>query len=108
MVNIKVKSGQLLGYIDGTDRSRGFDFYLLNTSKKVPHINPDRWQWEQTTITDCPYDYFTDDLKSMYYNAEQSKWVYVKLVSESQLALAKGDGSCPISFPQNLSETWER
>lgn len=193
-VNFKVKAGDLLGFSDGTDMSRGFDFFLLNTSKKVPHINPARWQWEQTTIADCPYDYFVDDLKSKYYNAfasqdgqklqnpscgspshdvagtasggwfqgdskdnqgkwleiasqngrvevnlresgsfgfsirdyspkimpenltvgnatcyaEQGKWAYIKLVAESQLALAKGSGTCPASFPQNLSETWER
>ena len=72
-INFKVKAGDLLGYTNGTDASRGFDFFLLNTSKVVSHVNPERWQWEQTTIADCPYDYFTEDLKTKYYNAFASQ-----------------------------------
>ena len=39
----------------------------------MPHINPKRWVWEQTTIADCPYDYFTSELKSQYYDMFRSQ-----------------------------------
>ena len=71
--NLAVKAGQLVGRSDGTAQSGGFDFYLLNSGKTVPHINPVRWTWEQSTIADCPYDYFTPELKEQYYGAFRSQ-----------------------------------
>lgn len=72
-VNLPVKAGDPVGSSDGTDLSGGFDFYLLNTAKQVPHINPKRWMWEQTTIADCPYDYFSPELKKQYYDMFRSQ-----------------------------------
>lgn len=204
-INIPVKKGELLGYTDGTDLARTFDFLLQDMSKPAPHINPKRWQWDQAVYAQCPYDYFTDELKAKYYakigeaiekstgrefipaegcgqlshdksgtisggwfkgestdtkgdylaiarttkskmvnvaikkdglfgpdsdlrdyspkaypedikvgqevcyqDQNANMWAYVKLLSDTQLAFARGNGSCPASFPQNLSETWER
>jgi hypothetical protein len=66
-VSVAVKAGDLLAYTNGTGMAGTFDFYLLNTDKQVPHINPKRWKWEQTTIADCPYGYFAENLKTQYY-----------------------------------------
>lgn len=71
--NLKVKAGQLVGYSNGTDASGGFDFYLLNSAIEIPHINPKRWTWDQTTKADCPYDYFSAELKDKYYGMFRSQ-----------------------------------
>lgn len=43
-----------------------------------------------------------------YHDANQNKWVFVRLESDNRLILAKGTGSCPLNFPQGDFETWER
>ncbi|MFC1662984.1 hypothetical protein ACFL04_02320 [Patescibacteria group bacterium] len=67
-VSISVKAGELIGYTDGTELARTYDFLLLNTAKLASYINPARWNWDQNTVADCPYDYYTDELKSFYYS----------------------------------------
>ncbi len=67
-VSIPVKAGELVGYSNGTDLAGSFDLFLLNSTKTAPHINPNRWRWEQTVTADCPYNYYTDLLKSKYYS----------------------------------------
>ncbi|PIZ00649.1 hypothetical protein COY62_01785 [bacterium (Candidatus Howlettbacteria) CG_4_10_14_0_8_um_filter_40_9] len=37
-----------------------------------------------------------------------NKWAFLKLVSETQLSTATGDGSCPSAFPESKAEVWER
>ncbi len=66
-VSIPIKAGELLGYTDGAFVP-GFDFYLLNTAKPLEHINPTRWTSDHNKYADCPYDYFTSDLKAQYYS----------------------------------------
>lgn len=66
-ISVPVKAGEKLGETDGAMRNGSWDFILINESKNVSHINPKRWDWEQTTHADCPYDYFTPELKSAYY-----------------------------------------
>ncbi|MBI4032624.1 hypothetical protein HY374_02875 [Candidatus Berkelbacteria bacterium] len=72
-VDVPVRAGDVLGHSNGTTQAGTWDFYLLNTAVTVPHVNPARWQWEQTTIADCPYDYFTEELKDQYYAAFRSQ-----------------------------------
>jgi len=60
-LSVPIKAGELLGYTGGGD------FLLFNYAKEVPHINPSRWTSEHNKYTDCPYDYFTEDLKKQYY-----------------------------------------
>jgi len=72
-VSFPVKAGTLVAYSDGTDLSKGFDFYLINKSKEVSHINQKRWEWDQAKYADCPYDYFVDDLKTQYYGMLKSQ-----------------------------------
>lgn len=67
LLNVLIKKGELLGYTDGTPQARTFDFLLMNRSKPATHINPARWQWEQAVYAQCPYDYFTLELKDKYY-----------------------------------------
>lgn len=66
-VSLSLKAGELIAYSYSSNFSGGFDFALFNKSKEVRHINPDRWEWEQTKYADCPYDYFADNLKEKYY-----------------------------------------
>lgn len=66
-VNLQIKKGELLGYTDGTSQARTFDFLIIDRSKPVTHINPKRWEWEQAVYAQCPYDFFTDELKEKYY-----------------------------------------
>lgn len=205
-VNLPIKKGELLGYTDGTPQARTFDFLIIDMSKPTTHINPKRWEWEQAVYAQCPYDFFTPELKEKYYehigevteksnrrefirasgcgelshdklgtisggwfkgastdtkgdfmaiarptkltnrvdiavkkdglfgpdsimhdyspkvfpedikvgedvcyyDQNEGKWAYVKLISETQLGLAKGSGNCPVTFPESQAETWER
>jgi len=205
-VNIEIKKGELLGYTNGTPQARTFDFLVIDRSKPATHINPKRWEWEQAVYAQCPYDYFTDELKEKYYakigeviekstgreftpsgtcgqlsydvpgtasggwfkgestdtkgdylaiarqaispkrvnvavkkdglfdsdsvirvdsaevfpdeikvgdeecyqDSNQNKWAYIKLVSEKELSMVRGSGSCPSTFPESAAEMWER
>lgn len=51
-----IKKGELLGYVKSDTQGSSFDFMVSNTSKPVPHLNPNRWQ--QNLYAQCPYDYF--------------------------------------------------
>ena len=65
--HMRLKAGELLGYTDGTAQAQTFDFLLINQAKPAYHINPARWTWAQAIYADCPYDYFTEDLKRQHY-----------------------------------------
>ena len=67
-VNIPVKAGELLGHTNGGLFGGAWDFILFNTEKKAYHINPTRWTSEHNINADCPYDYFTPELKAEYYS----------------------------------------
>lgn len=62
-------------------------------------------------LTDYSPDTLVTDVKvgnsACYSDVNQNKWAFIKLVSERELALARGAGSCPASFPES-AETWER
>ncbi|MBI4009780.1 MAG: hypothetical protein HY361_01100 [Candidatus Aenigmarchaeota archaeon] len=66
-VSIPVSAGEFIGYTDSAFVS-GFDFYLFNYAKLVTHINPVRWTSDHNTHADCPYDYFPNELKTLYYS----------------------------------------
>lgn len=72
-VKIPLKAGDLLGRTDGTKVSGGWDFYLLNQNFNAFHINSDRWQSDHNTHADCPYNYFTPELKTKY-EAKLALW----------------------------------
>lgn len=62
-------------------------------------------------LTDYSPDTLVTDVKvgnaACYSDVNQNKWAFVKLISERELALVRGVGSCPASFPES-AETWER
>ena len=60
---VPVEAGEQVGFT-----RRGLDFFLFNRAKKVEYINPKRWTLDHSTVADCPYDYFTDELKQKYYS----------------------------------------
>ena len=66
-ISVLIKEGELLGYTDGVLAAGVWDFLLFNYAKEVPHINPSRWTSEHNKYADCPYDYFTEDLRKQYY-----------------------------------------
>lgn len=66
-LNIPIKAGELLGYTNGTDLAHTFDFLVTNYAQKNRFLNLARWEWEQALYSQCPYDYFADDLKRQYY-----------------------------------------
>ena len=77
-VSIPIKAGELLGSTNGTGVAGSWDFYLFNTGKPVYRINPSRWVSEHNKYADCPYDYFTPELKAKYYSA-LSTWEGTKI-----------------------------
>jgi hypothetical protein len=68
LINLEVKKGEILAYTNGTPQAHTFDFLLIDRSKPTTHINPKRWEWEQAVYSQCPYDYFTEELKKKYYS----------------------------------------
>src|SRR3989338_1756892 len=65
---------------------KGLDFFLFNRAKKVEYINPKRWISDHHTIADCPYDYFTDELKHKYYSLFTSAGGFVPSVKTCRSA----------------------
>jgi len=65
---------------------KGLDFFLFNRAKKVEYINPKRWISDHHTIADCPYDYFTDELKHKYYSLFTSAGGFVPNVKTCRSA----------------------
>jgi len=68
IIGYQAKAGELIAYSDGTDMARTFDFLVLDRSKPVEYINPDRFEWDQNLYSQCPYDYYTGNLKDEYYS----------------------------------------
>jgi len=66
-VSVPVQAGELLGYTDGTRVAGSWDFMVLNHAKPAFHVNDSRWTSDQYRYGDCPYDYFTGDVKATYY-----------------------------------------
>jgi len=65
--DLPIKGGELLGYTDGTELARTFDFLVMNYGKKNSFLKPARWEWEQALYGSCPYDYYTPALRPVYY-----------------------------------------
>ncbi|MFA6973870.1 MAG: hypothetical protein WC238_04015 [Parcubacteria group bacterium] len=98
--NVSIKAGELLGYTDGTPQARTFDFLLYNKAKPAFHVNPARWDWEQTVYADCPYDYYGEDLKKQHYALLGSP------AGEGKILKAKNCGSPSQDVAGTLSGGW--
>ncbi|MBI4016013.1 MAG: hypothetical protein HY362_04835 [Candidatus Aenigmarchaeota archaeon] len=68
MVSIPVTAGELVGYTDRNFINGNWDFFVLNTAHNETFINPSRWTSDHSKHGVCPYDYYTDNLKSEYYS----------------------------------------
>ena len=64
---IKFKAGDLLGYTGGTVQAHNWDFGVYNTTKPNFLSGDDQYKGSDDRA-DCPYDYFTEDKKAVYYN----------------------------------------
>lgn len=65
------KAGELIGYTRGTPQARSWDFGVYNTRKANQFINNKRYEdnrMEYNLHSDCPYDYFADDRRALYYS----------------------------------------
>jgi len=78
---ITFKAGDLLGYTSGNVGSQNWDFGVYNKTK--PNFLSGDERYKGDDIANCPYDYFTEDKKAIYYNLFVSR---------------TGDGSPPTSF----------
>ncbi len=67
-ISVPISEGEYLGSTNGGLAGKAWDFLLFNYAKEVLHINPSRWASDHNKYADCPYDYFTEDLKKQYYS----------------------------------------
>lgn len=98
-LSIPVKAGTLLGYTDGTPQARAFDFLVLDKNIKTFHINPKRWEWDQSLFSVCPYDLYTQTLKEKYYQKIGNS-------SESGLVKATSCGDISYDIADTVSGGW--
>ncbi len=66
-LSVKIKGGTLLGQSNGTPNARTFDFLVMDQNNNASYINPNRWQWDQSKYAVCPYDYYDESKKQIYY-----------------------------------------
>lgn len=99
ILSIPVKAGTLLGYTDGTSQARTFDFLATDSTKKAFHINPDRWVWEQSLYSICPYDLYEGELKEKYYQK-------IGISRESGFEKAENCGNISYDIENTISGGW--
>lgn len=99
-LSIPVKAGTLLGETNGTSQARTFDFLVMNkNSDDIFYINPDRWQWDQSKYSVCPYDLFAKDIKDKYYQK-------IGLNTNTGLNKAKSCGDISYDIADTISGGW--
>lgn len=98
-LSIPIKGGTLLGYTNGTSQARTFDFLVIDQNIDIFHINPERWEWEQSLYSVCPYDMYIDDLRTKYYQ---------KIGTHTDIGFVKAEGCGNISYdiPDTISGGW--
>src|SRR5437867_12993372 len=69
---------------------------VLNYAKPAFHVNDSRWTADQYRYGDCPYDYFSGDLKATYYT----------LLSASGTATAPLCGKVSRDVPGTIAGGW--
>ena len=81
---IFIKGGELVAKTKGVPKSGWWDFGLLNKNNnnklpkriakmKFPEAETKAQEVERFGFADCPYDYFTEDLKKAYYTKMKKK-----------------------------------
>ncbi len=98
-ISVKVKAGELLGYTNGTEQARTFDFLVQDENNEIFHINPERWTWDQSLKSVCPYDFYTKDLKDEFYSK-------IGVMNMGQFQKAESCGSPSHDIKDTLSGGW--
>ncbi|MFA6082349.1 MAG: hypothetical protein WC773_02985 [Patescibacteria group bacterium] len=98
-LSIPIKAGTLLGYSDGTAQGRTFDFLVTDSNLNTFHIKPSRWEWEQSLYSVCPYDLFTKDIKTKYYQK-------IGLSSDTGFIKAESCGQITYDIAGTISGGW--
>jgi len=98
-LSIPVKAGTLLGYTNGTPQARTFDFLVINRNIETFHINPARWEWEQSLYSVCPYDLYEKELKDKYYQKIGTK-------SDAGFEKAESCGLITYDIADTISGGW--
>lgn len=98
-LSIPIKGGTLLGYTNGTSQARTFDFLVIDRNIDIFHINPERWEWEQSLYSVCPYDLYTDDLKTKYYEK-------IGTHTDNGFVKAESCGNISYDIPNTISGGW--
>ena len=81
---IFIKGGEVVAITKGVPKSGWWDFGLLNKNNnnklpkriakmKFPEAETKAQEVERFGFADCPYDYFTEDLKKAYYKKISKK-----------------------------------
>lgn len=100
------------GWFRGESTDRTGDYLSVNTYLSTAEIALRRDGQIKDVITDYSPDVFPLDVKigqaQCYHDQNQNRWAFVRLVSDSQMALALGKGSCPTTFPASMSAAWIR
>lgn len=100
------------GWFKGESTDTKGDYLSVNKYLSTVQVSLRKDGQLVESLTDYSPDVLVNDVKpgnlACYHDANQNKWAFVKLISDNQLSLAKGTGSCPASFPQEQSDVWER
>lgn len=64
---VSFAAGEVIAYTTGTDAAGNWDFGVYNSATTNRYVNDANWNNSATyTTAVCPFEYFTQDLKSMY------------------------------------------
>ncbi len=98
-ISIPIKGGTLLGYTDGTPQARTFDFLVLGSTKTNSYINTDRWKWDQSIYSICPYDLYEETLKEIYYQK-------IGMINDKEFKKAENCGKLSHDIINTISGGW--
>jgi len=100
------------GWFKGDSTDIKGDYLSINKYLSTVQISIRKDGKLTEALTDYSPDVLLPDLKpgkaACYGDVNQNKWIVVKLISDNKLSLAKGNGSCPTQFTQEVSDIWER
>ncbi len=100
------------GWFKGDSTDIKGDYLSVNKYLSTVQVSIKKDGQLTEALTDYSPDVLAADIKpgnsACYHDQNQNKWVYVKVISDNQLALTKGAGNCPANFPQEQAGIWER
>ena len=100
------------GWFKGESTDIKGDYLSINKYLSTVQISIRKDGKLAEALTDYSPDVLLPDLTpgkaACYQDVNQNKWTIVKLISDNKLSIAKGNGSCPAQFSQEVSDIWER